>query len=148
MMKATVAEALSLAIALASEKHKAQFDKAGMPYILHPLRVMSFLKEDMELMTIGVLHDVVEDSDVTFEDLRMLGMTERVIKGVRAVTKMPGQTAEEYLAGIKANTDAIRVKLADLRHNMDARRLKGIGEKDRARMDEYCKMYYILKDLV
>lgn len=140
---------LANAIALASEKHKGQFDKGGMPYILHPLKVMHYLKsDDLELMAMAVLHDVVEDTDVTFQDLRELGMSERVIVGVKALTKMPGQTPEEYLAGIKANPDAIKVKLADLRHNMDARRLKGVTEKDRARLDKYAKMYWELKGLV
>ena len=139
---------LANAIALASEKHKDQFDKGGMPYILHPLKVMHYLKsDDMELMAMAVLHDVVEDTDVTFADLRELGMSERVIVGVKALTKMPGQTPSEYLAGIKANPDAVKVKLADLRHNMDARRLKGVTEKDRARLDKYAKMYWELKDL-
>jgi (p)ppGpp synthase/HD superfamily hydrolase len=141
---------LANAIALAAEKHKGQFDRAGMPYILHPLKVMHYLKndEDLELMAIAVLHDVVEDCGVTFDDLRNIGMTERVIAGDRALTKMPGQSPEEYLDGIKANPDAIKVKLADLRHNMDARRLKGVSDKDQARMDKYCKMYQELKGLV
>ena len=140
---------LANAIALASEKHKGQFDKGGMPYILHPLKVMHYLKsDDLELMAMAVLHDVVEDTTVTFQDLRVLGMSERVIIGVKALTKMPGQTAEEYLAGIKANPDAIKVKMCDLRHNMDARRLKGISSKDQARLDKYCKMYWELKNLI
>jgi (p)ppGpp synthase/HD superfamily hydrolase len=140
---------LANAIALASEKHKDQFDKGGMPYILHPLRVMSFVKtDDLELMCIAVLHDVMEDCGVTAKDLFDAGMSLRVIKGVSNLTKLDGQSPEEYLEIIKANPDAIKVKLADLRHNMDARRLKGVTEKDRARLDKYVKMYWILKDLV
>ncbi len=140
---------LSTAIALAAEKHKNQFDKAGMPYILHPLKVMHYLKtDDQELMIIAVLHDVVEDTDVTFSDLYEMGFSGRVVGALRLLTKMPGETADEYLAGIKTNADAIKVKLADLRHNMDARRLKGISAKDSARMDKYSRMYWELKDLV
>jgi len=139
---------LANAIALCATKHVNQFDKGGIPYAMHPLKVMHYLKsDDMELMAMAVLHDVVEDTDVTFADLRELGMSERVIVGVKALTKMPGQTPSEYLAGIKANPDAVKVKLADLRHNMDARRLKGVTEKDRARLDKYAKMYWELKDL-
>jgi (p)ppGpp synthase/HD superfamily hydrolase len=139
---------LANAIALASEKHKGQFDKGGMPYILHPLKVMHYLKsDDLELMCIAVLHDVVEDCGVTYHDLDDLGMSDRVVRGVRAMTKIPGQTLEEYVEGIKANPDAIKVKLADLRHNMDARRLKGVSEKDRARLDKYAKMYWELTEL-
>lgn len=145
---------LATAIAFAAEKHKNQFDKSGMPYITHPLKVMHYLKtDDLELMCIAVLHDVVEDSygddhELGYLVLKDIGMSERVIDGVRGLTKVPGETREEKMARLKKTTDRIRVKLCDLRHNMDARRLKGISEKDRARMDEYCKMYYELKDLV
>jgi (p)ppGpp synthase/HD superfamily hydrolase len=138
---------LAKAIALASEKHMGQFDKAGMPYILHPLKVMHYLKsDDLELMAIAVLHDVVEDTDVTFADLYAMGFTPRIVETLRLLTKMPGQSLEEYVAGILKSPDAVKVKLADLRHNMDARRLKGITPKDSARMDKYCKMYVTLKD--
>jgi (p)ppGpp synthase/HD superfamily hydrolase len=137
---------LANAIALAAEKHKDQFDKGGMPYILHPLKVMHYLKTtDMELMAIAVLHDIVEDTDVTFESLRGLGMTERVIAGVMRLTKYPGQSHTEYVDAVKTNKDAIRVKLADLRHNTDIRRLKGVTEKDAKRLDKYVKMAHELK---
>lgn len=142
-------ELLSTAIALAAEKHKDQFDKGGMPYILHPLKVMHYLKtDDMELMAIAVLHDVVEDCGVTPADLFKLGMTPRIIEGVCVLTKYRGQNADEYLEKIKSNPDAIRVKLADLRHNSDIRRLKGVTEKDRLRLDKYCRMYNELKTLL
>lgn len=140
---------LANAIAFAADKHNGQFDRGGMPYILHTLRVMSFVKsDDLELMAIAVLHDVVEDCNVTYEDLRALGMSERVVKGVHALTKFPGVSDEEYLKQITNCPDAIKVKLADLRHNSDIRRLKGITDKDVARMKKYHAMYLILKDLV
>lgn len=140
---------LAKAIALASEKHMGQFDKGGMPYVLHPLKVMHYLKStDMELMSIAVMHDVVEDTDVTFQELVEMGFSSRVIEALKLLTKMPGQTAQEYLDGIKSNKDAIAVKLADLRHNSDIRRLKGISEKDVVRMKKYNSMYLELKDLI
>lgn len=140
---------LAKAIALASEKHMGQFDKGGNPYILHPLKVMHYLKsDDMELMMIAVMHDLVEDTDVTFAQLVEIGFSERVVSAVRLLTKMPGQTVREYIDGIKTNDDAIRVKLADLRHNTDIRRLKGITEKDFDRMQKYHKIYMELKELV
>ena len=77
-----------------------------------------------------------------------MGFTERVILGIKAMTKVPGETLEEYMDRIKANPDAIRVKLSDLRHNSDIRRLKGITEKDVARIEKYHKMYMELKVLV
>jgi (p)ppGpp synthase/HD superfamily hydrolase len=140
---------LAKAIALASEKHMGQFDKGGSPYILHPLKVMHYLKsDDMELMSIAVMHDVVEDTDVTFQDLHDMGFTVRVVEVLRLLTKMPGQTHKEYVDGIKSNPDAIAVKLADLRHNSDIRRLKGITDKDVARMKKYNQMYLELKECI
>jgi (p)ppGpp synthase/HD superfamily hydrolase len=142
-------QVLAKAIAIASDKHMGQFDKGGMPYILHPLKVMHYLKsDDLELMSIAVLHDVVEDTDTTYEDLKSAGMTDRVVDALRLLTKVPGQTSKEYLDGIKTSKDAILVKLADLRHNSDIRRLKGITDKDVARMQKYNKMYLELKDIL
>lgn len=131
---------LSKAILTATISHAGQFDKGGMPYILHPLKVMHYLKsDDEELMCIAVLHDVVEDTGMTYVDLRETGMSERVIDGIRALTKLPGQTLDEYKFGVFCNVDAMRVKRADLRHNSDIRRLKNktITEKDVDRMVKY-----------
>lgn len=140
---------LATAIALASEKHKGQFDKGGMPYILHPLKVMHYLKtDDLQLMAIAVLHDVTEDCGVTYQELLDIGMTIRVANGIMAMTKHSGDSHEQYLSRIKNNPDAIKVKLADLRHNSDIRRLKGVTAKDIARLDKYAKMYNELKDLI
>jgi (p)ppGpp synthase/HD superfamily hydrolase len=110
---------------------------------------MYYLKsEDEELQCIALGHDLVEDTETTYTELRELGFTERVVKGIQALTKVPGETNEEYMARIKANPDAIRVKLQDLRHNSDIRRLKGVREKDIQRMVKYHKMYTELKELV
>lgn len=139
---------LSAAISFAAECHKNQFDKGGMPYILHPLKVMYYLKtEDLELMCIAVLHDVIEDCHVTSLQLRDIGMSERVISGVIAMTRSHKESDEDKFNRLAANKDAVKVKLCDLRHNMDARRLKGNEEKDSKRMDAYCKLYWKLKEL-
>lgn len=122
--------------------HAGQFDKGGAPYALHPLKVMHYLKSaDEELMCIALGHDVIEDTDVTYADLVAAGLSQRVINGIRAMTKLPGQTLDEYKLGIFSNVDAMRVKLCDLRHNSDIRRLKGISEKDIERMAKYSKFY-------
>jgi (p)ppGpp synthase/HD superfamily hydrolase len=135
-------ELLSKMILIATNAHHNQFDKGGNPYILHPLRVMSFLKtNDEELQCIAIGHDVIEDTDVTYEDLRNAGMTERVIAGIAALTKLPGETLNEYKTRVFANEDAMQVKLCDLRHNSDIRRLKGVSEKDIARMAKYHRFY-------
>lgn len=141
-------EMLSAAIVIATNAHAGQFDKGGVPYILHPLKVMHYLKsDDEELMCMAVLHDTIEDTSVTFKDLVDAGMSTRVIEGVRALTKMPGQTLDEYKAIIFANKDAMRVKMADLRHNSDIRRLKGraVTDKDIARTIKYHTFYLELE---
>jgi GTP diphosphokinase / guanosine-3',5'-bis(diphosphate) 3'-diphosphatase len=133
-------------LVIATNAHAGQFDRGGNPYILHPLRVMSYLNtDDEELMCIALGHDVIEDTKVTYRDLRDAGICERVIAGIRALTKLPGQTYDEYKEGVFANVDAMRVKMADLRHNTDIRRLKGISEKDIERMAKYQKFYLELQ---
>jgi guanosine-3',5'-bis(diphosphate) 3'-pyrophosphohydrolase len=135
-------EMLGKMIKLMVDAHDGQFDRGGQPYCCHPLKVMHYLKTtDEELMCIALGHDVVEDTDVTYQNLRAAGMTDRVINGIRALTKQPGQTYEEYKQGVFASRDAMLVKCADLRHNTDIRRLKGVTEKDIARMAKYHTFY-------
>lgn len=137
---------LSAAILFATQKHHGQFDKGGMPYIFHCLKVMHYTKsEDEELLAIAVLHDVIEDTKSTYEELKEVGMTDRVIHGIQCLTKMPGETPEQYLDKVKSNPDAVIVKKADLRHNSDIRRLKGVSEKDIMRMQKYQKMFIELE---
>jgi (p)ppGpp synthase/HD superfamily hydrolase len=137
---------LATMLVIVTNAHDGQFDKGGAPYILHPLKVMHYLKsDDEELMCMALGHDVIEDTSVTYKDLRDAGISERVIAGIRAVTKQPGQTLEEYKEGVFANEDAMRVKMSDLRHNSDIRRLKGVTEKDIARMAKYHTFYMEIK---
>lgn len=140
---------LETAIRLAMEAHEGQFDKGGHPYILHPLKVMHYLKtDDVELMAIAVLHDAIEDNKkFTYRRLREEGMSDRVINGVRALTKIAGETHDEYKQRVAANKDAVKVKKCDLRHNSDIRRLKGITEKDIARTAGYHIFYMELDAL-
>ena len=127
---------------IATNAHHGQMDKGGNPYILHPLKVMHYLKSnDEELMCMALGHDVIEDTSVTYQDLRDQGISERVIAALRCLTKQPGQTLDEYKAAVFSNEDAMRVKLADLRHNSDIRRLKGVTEKDMERMAKYQRFY-------
>lgn len=140
-------EMLASMLHIATTAHHGQYDKGGKPYILHPLKVMHYLKsDDEELMCMALGHDVIEDTSVTYKDLREAGMSERVIDGIRALTKVPGQTYDEYKAGVFANRDAMKVKMADLRHNTDIRRLKGVSEKDIARMAKYQLFYLELRE--
>jgi len=140
---------LATAISFAADCHKNQFDKAGMPYILHPLKVLHYLKtDDLELMCIAVLHDVIEDCHVTSVTLRKIGMSERVISGVIALTRVSKETYEDMMSRLTANQDAIQVKLCDLRHNSDIRRLKDVTDKDFERMKKYHRMHKTLEVLV
>lgn len=135
-------EMLSKMILIATNAHDGQFDRGGTPYILHPMKVMHYLKtNDEELQCIALGHDVIEDTKVTYKDLRDAGISERVINGIRALTKVPGQTYEEYKEEVFSNVDAMKVKMCDLRHNTDVRRLKGVTEKDILRMEKYQRFY-------
>ncbi len=141
-----MSEMLSKAILIATNAHDGQFDKGGSPYIMHCIKVMYYTRStDPEILAIAVMHDVVEDTKVTYKDLRDAGMSERVIEGVRALTKVHGETYEEYKARVKMNPDARIVKMADLRHNSDIRRLKGVTQKDIARIAKYHEFYLELK---
>lgn len=140
-------ELLNKMLVLATNAHAGQFDKGGIPYILHPLKVMHYLRGfggevDEELQCIALGHDIVEDTDVTYRQLAEEGFTERIINGIRALTKVPGETYDEYKEKVFASEDAMRVKMADLRHNTDIRRLKGVTEKDIARAAKY-QMFYL-----
>lgn len=138
---------LSTMIMLAAEAHEYQLDKGGKPYILHPLAVMNILaSDDEELNCIAVGHDLIEDTEVDGAKLRRYGMSKRVIAGIECLTKWPGQTYEEYQEAVMSNVDAIRVKMADLTHNSDIRRLKGVTEKDIACMAKYAEFYTLLKE--
>ena len=135
-------EMLDKMLVIVTNAHHGQFDKGGTPYILHPLKVMHYLKsDDEELQCMALGHDVVEDTKVTYKDLRDAGISERVIEGIRALTKVPGETLDEYKARVFANRDAMLVKRADLRHNSDIRRLKGVTHKDLERMAKYHLFY-------
>lgn len=135
-------EMLSRMISLATKRHAGQFDKGGRPYILHCLTVMHRLRtDDEELQCIAVGHDLIEDTDVTVRELEALGFSPRVVEGILCLTKFKQQPDSDYRAGVKANRDAVLVKMQDLRHNSDIRRLKGVTERDIARMVRYHEFY-------
>ena len=140
---------LAVAIHFAAIKHVSQTDKGGRAYILHPLRMMMRLRtNDDELMAIAVLHDVVEDCKVSFNDLRDIGMTERVISGIAALTRQNGETYEHFIDRVLLNHDAMLVKREDLRDNSDITRLKGISAKDIERMQKYMCAFKKIDDLL
>lgn len=138
---------LNKMLVLATNAHDGQYDKAGKAYILHCLKVMHYLKsEDEELQCIALGHDLVEDTKVTYRDLSELGFSNRVIEGIRALTKQRGQTYDEYKVQVFSSKDAMRVKVCDLRHNSDIRRLKGVTQKDVERIAKYHQFYLEIMD--
>ncbi|MBC7337968.1 MAG: GTP pyrophosphokinase [Clostridia bacterium] len=116
--------------------HRGQKDRAGAPYILHPLRVMLSSREPLEMIA-GVLHDVVEDSGIALEQLRTAGYPADVIEALDALARRPGENYGDYLARVKANPLALRVKLADLRDNLDESRIPEPSEDDRRLWQKY-----------
>ena len=135
---------LEKAICIAIEAHHGQRDRTGAPYILHPMRVMAAVETDPEKM-VAILHDVVEDTDWTFEKLVQEGFPEEIIEALKCVTKREGEDYEDFVKRSATNEIARRVKLADLEHNMDARRLSNVTEKDIERLKKYLRAWWFLK---
>jgi (p)ppGpp synthase/HD superfamily hydrolase len=127
---------LNKAIEIAAKAHRGQFDKGGNPYILHPLRVM--LNCESEYVKIcAVLHDVIEDTDITLNDLKEQGFNNDIIAALHCLTKQAGETYDDFIARILPNKIACEVKLADLIDNMDLTRIPNPSEKDEARIKKY-----------
>ncbi len=127
---------LERAIEIAAKAHSGQTDKGGEPYILHPLRVMLRMNNNLERMA-AVLHDVVEDSDITLEELTKEGFPAQVLEAVAALTKLPGESRLQAAERAARNPIARAVKLADNSENMDISRIQNPNEKDFARLREY-----------
>ncbi|MDG1144825.1 MAG: GTP pyrophosphokinase [Burkholderiales bacterium] len=130
---------LERAIEIAVEAHKGQVDKGGQPYILHPLRVM--MSVDLELEKIvAVLHDVVEDSNWTFEALLAEGFSIEVIEALKSVTKRSdNEDYDSFIQRAIGNPIGRKVKVADIRDNLDVTRIPELGEKDLRRISKYKK---------
>ena len=136
---------LERAIEIATEAHRGQFDKAGNDYIGHPLRVMAAGKTTEEKI-VGVLHDVIEDTDWTFDRLAAEGFSAEVIDALRCVTKLSeDEPYDNFIARVKASPLAVAVKLNDLSDNMDIRRLDEISDEFVTRLRKYLKAYHFLK---
>ena len=135
---------LGNAIALASELFRDVKDRGGEPYILHCLHVMNQFS-DTELQIIAVLHDVIEDTDLELDTLESFGYSSRILQALDLLTHNPEMSYENYIIRISKNKDAIKVKLADLSHNMDFTRLKKINDKDLQRLAKYHNAYVFLK---
>ena len=124
------------AIELAARAHAGQTDKGGHPYILHPLRLMLAV-QGTEARIAAVLHDIIEDTPVTFDDLRREGFAPEIVEAVRALTKFKGETRVEAATRIARNPIAREVKLADIADNMDLSRIPAPTPRDFERLEEY-----------
>ncbi|WP_458408140.1 GTP pyrophosphokinase [Anaerotignum sp.] len=129
---------LEKAVKLAEKAHQGQVDKGGHPYILHPKRVMERCETETEKIT-AMLHDVLEDSDYTLENLREEGFSEEILEALVCLTHQKGEGYMAYIERICCNPLAARVKCADLQDNMDLSRIPHPTEKDFRRLEKYKK---------
>lgn len=137
--RATLEDAVSIA-ALA---HRGQQDKAGAPYLLHPLRLMLRMKSEAAMM-VAVLHDVVEDTAWTIEQLREQGFPDEVLEAVECLTRRGGESYEEFIRRAQKNQVAREVKVADLEDNMNIQRIGQISAKDLERLERYHRAWCVL----
>ena len=132
------------ALKLCFEAHKNQVDKSGMPYVFHPFHLAEQMETE-ETTIVALLHDVVEDTDYTLENLREMGFGETVVKALSLLTHDDAVEYMDYVLAIKDNPIAKAVKLADLRHNSDLSRLDVIDEKAQTRREKYLKAIDLLE---
>ncbi len=129
---------LSEAIRVALEAHEAQKDRAGEPYILHPLRVMLAMRDDT-MRIAAVLHDVIEDSSMTLSELTQLGFSEEVVRIVGSLSRRELESYDDYISRILLNQEACYIKLEDLKDNMNLSRLSRLKNEDFERLERYEK---------
>ena len=131
------------AMKLAYKAHEGQVDRSGVPYIFHPIHLAEQMETEDEICT-ALLHDVAEDSDCTIEDLKKEGFSADTIEALRLLTHEKSVPYMDYIAALKGNPIARKVKLADLAHNSDIGRLAIVTDKDLKRMEKYQKARNLL----
>lgn len=134
----------SLKIAL--EAYAGKKDKAGKTYILHPLRIMANMETEDE-MSVALLHDVIEDSKFTDEDLLDIGIPENIVKAVNLLTKVEGQSYEQFIQNLLINQLAVKVKKADIEDNINILRLNEVNDSDLKRIAKYHKAWKRLREV-
>ena len=139
---------LDNAIALAANSFEGEYDKGGEPYILHCIQVMENVRkwDDVDLQIAAILHDIIEDTKITAENLLDMGYSPRVVRIVQAVTFPKDCDYDDKILEVCNDQDAIKVKMADLEHNSLILRMKGIRRKDLDRIEKYQRSYFILKN--
>lgn len=131
------------AVSIAARAHTGQKDKAGAPYLLHPLRMMMRMDTEAAMMA-AVLHDVVEDTEWTLERLREAGFSEEVLEAVDCLTHREGESYEKFVERVLTNPLARQVKIADLEDNMNVRRINQLGPKELERLEKYHRAWHVL----
>lgn len=134
---------LEKAINIATKAHAGQIDKAGKPYILHPLRVMFRVQTEVE-MIVAVMHDVIEDSNFELGDLEKLGFSNEVMEAINCLTKRRGECYENFILRILENDLAARIKIEDIKDNLDLTRLHIVTHKDLQRVEKYHRALRVL----
>ncbi len=137
-------EYTKLAMKICFKAHAHQLDKSGLPYVFHPFHIAEQMKDE-DTTIVALLHDVVEDSDITLNDLKKYGFSEDVISAVAAMTHSPNIDYMDYIAQVKKNPIAAAVKLEDLKHNSDLTRLEEVTAKDIQRNEKYKKAMELLE---
>ena len=133
------------AMKLCYEAHKDQVDKSGLPYVFHPAHVAEQMTDEATTI-VALLHDVVEDTDYTLEDLAAEGFGKEILEAVALMTHEDDVPYLDYVAKLKDNPIARAVKLADLAHNSDLSRIGEIDEETRKRLEKYKKAIALLKE--
>ena len=131
------------AVAIAARAHKGQKDKAGAPYLLHPLRMMLRMETEAAMMA-AVLHDVVEDTEWTLERLREAGFSDEVLEAVDCLTHREGESYQQFVERVRTNPIARQIKIADLEDNMNVRRINQLGPRDLERLEKYHRAWRVL----
>lgn len=135
----------SKAMLLAYEKHQGQFDKSGIPYIFHPFHLAEQMDDEYSTV-VALLHDTLEDTDTTAEELLNLGFPNEVVDTIKLLTRPEGMDYLDYVQNLKNNSIAKKVKIADLTHNMDLTRIENVTPKDLQRIEKYKKAMSILNN--
>lgn len=136
---------IDTALNIALRAHTGVVDKAGQPYVLHPIRIMLKMTTDLEKAT-ALLHDVLEDSDFTADDLLAEGIPEPVVTAVLALTRQTDESYKEFVLRAKQHPIARKVKIADIEDNLNVLRIKELTSRDLARIAKYHKAWQTLQD--
>jgi hypothetical protein len=137
--------ALTRALVLAAQHHAGQKDKGGNPYILHPLRIMLRASTEEERIT-ALLHDIVEDTPLTLDDIKREGFDDKIVEAIDCLTRRQGETYDCFINRIKGNDLARRVKILDLEDNCDLSRIPNPTDVDKRRLEKYQKAISELKN--